>query len=553
MIVGLIDGIASVVAAIPGGVAPGSAVPPCYHAVAFVNDTLSHGTLGDGLLSLNEAILLHNGQLSFAQLSAAEQAQLSLIPGTGATTDVTWIDIDGSNTPVITIQQDLAPVLDTSFGLLIKGFSDPPVLDFSGPGVLHGMIAPANSLTLQDLVFSGGPFGVDVTQTDASGQVGCALIGVDFVGQAQFGVRVTAVTPNATGRLVLENCRFENVPSAIVFDETPAGRTTIFEAHQVDIVGASFGIDAALGSGGSTRYTFDRVTVEASQRGIRIGRSPTANRQTFLEGSFVRVRSPQCALIDCHPSGLTWALLNLWDLKAPLGGTALQLGAPGAAWFGELNELTLEGAATFGAGAGGQPITLHNLRLKDGPATLATSVTQPMTLRDSRCDNSAVTVAAGTVTMNGCCFVGGSLQATAGAAAMLTGCHAPTVGANVQVSAPLPAPQLGSMSIVPEDVLVGGSVQLNIDLPPGLIAVFALGFTDPTPTLLAPPLHFYFDTASYVMVPGAYLLQQGFTWPVPNGLTFVGIDLVAHAAVLPLAGVQAPWLQLPPPKRFVLR
>lgn len=549
----LIAGIAGVLGTLPGGVAHGGAVPPGYHAVAFVNDTLSHGTLGDSLLSLNEAILLHNGQLTFAQLSPAEQAQLSLIPGTGATTDVTWIDIDGSNTPVITIQQDLAPVLDTPFGLLIKGFSDPPVLDFSGPGILNGMVAPANSLTLQDLVFSGGPFGLDVTQTDASGQVGCALIGVRFAGQAQFGVRVTTTTPNGTGRLVLENCRFENMPSAIVFDETPAGRTTIFEAHQVDIVGTSYGIDAALGSGGSTRYTFDRVTVEAQQRGIRIGRSPTANRQTYLEGAFVRVRSPQCATFDCHASGLTWAVLELWDLKAPAGGTALRLGAPGAAWFGALDELTLEGATTFGAGAGGQPITLHNLRLKNGAVTLATSATQSLTLSDSRFDNCAVTVGAGTVAMNGCCFVGGSLQAAAGALAQLSGCHAPTVGANVQVALPLPAPQLGSMSIVPEDVTVGGSVQLNVDLPPGLIAVFALGFTDPTPTLLAPPYHFYFDTASYVMVPGAYLLQQGFTWSVPNGLTFVGIDLVAHAAVLPLAGMQAPWLQLPPPKRFVLR
>jgi hypothetical protein len=92
-------------------VAGGGGAAPVFHAVAFVNDPLSHGQVGDGLLSLNEAILMHNGQLAYTQLSPAEQAQLSLIPGTGSTTDVTWIDIDTSNTPVITIQQDLAPVL----------------------------------------------------------------------------------------------------------------------------------------------------------------------------------------------------------------------------------------------------------------------------------------------------------------------------------------------------------------------------------------------------------------------------------------------------------
>ncbi|MFY9344612.1 MAG: hypothetical protein WAT39_19120, partial [Planctomycetota bacterium] len=117
------------VAATALGLCAAAGDPPAFHAVAFVNDPLSHGTLGDAFLSLNEAIRLHNGQLALAALSPAEQAQLSLIPGTGSTTDVTWIDIDAANTPVITVQQNLTPVLDTTFGLLIKGFGGRPVLD----------------------------------------------------------------------------------------------------------------------------------------------------------------------------------------------------------------------------------------------------------------------------------------------------------------------------------------------------------------------------------------------------------------------------------------
>jgi len=526
-------------------------VPPGFHAVAFVNDTLSHGTLGDGLLSLNEAIRLHNGTLAFGQLSAAEQAQLSLIPGTGTTTDVTWIDIDGSNTPVITIQQNLDPVLDTTFGMLIKGFGDRPVLDFGGPGVTQGLVAPANSITLQDIVLSGGPFGLDVTQTDVSGQVGCALTNVLFTGQATFGVRVVATTANGTGRLVLEGCRFENVPNAIVHDESPAGRTSIFELHEVDIVGAAVGCDAVIGSGGSTRYTFDRVTIAASSRGIRVARAAAANRQTFLEGSFVRVRAPQCVQFDVHATGLTWALLHLWDLRAPAGGTALQLGAPGTAWFGELSELVLDGATTIAAGTGGQPISVSNLRCRNGNVTLATSAAQPLSVTTSRFDNCAVTVVAGSVPVSDSCFVGGSLAASAGASAVLTSCHAPQAGANVTVQQALPAPQLGNATMTPEDVQVGGTVQFVVDLPPGLVAVWALGFTDPTPTLV-PPFHLYFDPLGYVMAPGAYLLQQPFTWQVPNGITFVGIDLVAQPAVLSLGVTPAPWLQLPPPLRFVL-
>lgn len=537
-------------AAAAGG---GPAATPSFHAVAFVNDSLSHGTLGDSLLSLNEAILLHNGQLAFAQLSAAEQAQLSLIPGTGTTTDVTWIDIDGSNTPIITVQQNLAPVLDTTFGLLIKGFGDRPVLDFSGPGITQGLTVPANSMSVQDVVFSGGPFGMDVTQTDVSGQAGCTLQNVRFEGQAQFGLRVVATTPNGVGRVILEQCRFVDCPTAIVHDESGAGRTSIFEAHEVDIVGAAIGCDATLGSGGSTRYTFDRVTIDAAVRGIRIARSPTASRSAFLEGSFVRVRAPECATLQCHPTGLTWAQLHLWDLRAPAGGTALQLGAPGSAWFGELTEMTLEGAVMLAAGNGPQPIGLHNLRGKNGPVTFATSATQPMTVTGSRFDGCAVTTAGtGAVLAEGCCFVGGSLAGTAAAPLQLTTSYAPNAGAFVQVAQALPAPQLGSLSIVPEDVVVGGSVQFVADLPPGLLGVFALGFTDPTPTL-APPFHLYFDPASYVLAPGAYVLQQGFTWSVPSSPTFVGTDLVVQLAALPGAGVSAPWLQLPPPRRFVLQ
>lgn len=529
---------------------------PLWHAVAFVNDSLSHGALGDGLLSLNEAILLHNGQLLYTQLSLAEQAQISLIPGTGSTTDVTWIDIDGANTPTITIEQDLAPVLDTSFGLLIKGFGDPVVLDFTGPGLTRGLLVPANAMSLQNLVFSGGAYGVDVTQSDVSGQAGCTLQEVRFEGQAQFGLRVVATTANGAGRLILERCTFVDCPTAIVFDEGQPGRVSIVEAHEVVITGSAIGIDATLGSGGSTRYTLDRVSIDASVRGLRLARPAGAARATYVEGAFVRVRAPVCAVIECSTTaaGATWALLYGWDLQAPPGGTALELGAAGAALFGEVAELTFAGDARIGAGAGPQPLALRNLRGRGGAVTLASSATQALVLDTSRFDGCAVTTAgSGAIAATGCCFVGGSLAGTAAAPLQLNGCHAPSPGAHVTAAQALPAPQLGSMSIQPEQVALGGTVQFVADLPNGLVGVFALGFTDPTPDVTLPGLHLYFDAGSYVMVPGVYFAQQGFTWAVPASAAYAGFDLVVHLAALPLPGLQAPGLQLPPPRRFVLQ
>ncbi len=531
---------------------PGHSSAP-WHAVAFVNDPLSHGTLGDSLLSLNEAIRLHNGTLLYAQLSAAEQAQLSLIPGTGATTDVTWIDIDGSNTPVITIQQDLDPVLDTTFGLLIKGFGDRPVLDFSAPNLTRGLFAPANALTLQDLVLLGGPYGVDVVQTDVSGQPGAVFEGVRFEQQATFGVRVTATSAGGVGRLVLQDCEFDGCPQAVVHDESGPGRTSIVEVHGVVITGAATGCEFVLGPGGSTRYTLDRVTIDASSHGLRLLRPGQADRAAFLEGPFVRMRAPTCASIACSPSGAgTWAVLQLWDLRAPPGGTALQLGSPGDVLFGDLAELSLAGDVTIAAGGATLPLQLYNLRCRGGTATFATSASQPFTLLESRFDNCAVaTAGTGPVIGAKCCFVGGSTAGTASAPLQLNDSFVVNPGPHVQATQVLASPQLGSMSIAPEDPLLGGTVQFACDLPPGFLGLFVLGFTDPTPSLL-PSLHVYFDPAVWVVLPGVYQLQQSLAWQVPASPAHAGTDLVVQLAVLAPPGSSASWLQRRPGSRFVL-
>jgi hypothetical protein len=544
-------GAAAVAVTADGG---GASAAPAYHAIAFVNDWRSHGALGDGLLSLNEAILLHNGTLLPSQLSAGEAAQLSLIPGTGGTSDVTWIDIDAANTPIITIQQDLAPILDTQFGLLIKGFGDQVVFDFTGPGLTHGLRVPANSVSLQGIALLGGPYGIDCTQTDITGQAGLTLQDVRFEGQATFGVTVTAATPNAPGRLVLDACRFVNVPLAVMVHEQQAGRSGIYELHDVAIDGAVWGFWATLGVGGFSRFTFDRVRIDATVRGIlitRLGFNP--GRQVYVEGDHVRVRSPACAQIVGSASGATWAVLRGWDLRAPAGGLAFALGDPGHAVFGDVTELTAEGDVAVGCGAAPQPLALGNLRCRGGAVSLACSPTQALTVTESRFDGCAVTTAGnGPIAVAQSCFVGGSLQGSAAAPLQLVDSFAANVGAHVAQTNALPAPQLGSMAIAPEDPQVGGTLTLQADLPAGLAGVFALGYTDPTPTLLTPTLRLYFDLGSYALFPGVWFGQQSLVWQIPASSVFVGTDLVAHLAALP-AGIAAPWLQLPPPRRFVLQ
>ncbi|MBI5852934.1 MAG: hypothetical protein HZB39_18140 [Planctomycetes bacterium] len=539
-----------------GSHGPGAIRAPGAHAVAYVTDSLSHGTIGDAWLSLEEAILLHNGQLGFQQLSLAEQAQVSLIPGTGNTTDVTWIDIDGTSTPVITVERDLSPILDTPFGLLIKGFNEAPILDFSGANITRGLLVPANSMVLEDLILSGGPYGADVVQTDVAGQSGLTLRNVRFENQTRFGLRITATTSSAIGRVIVEDCTFTNVPTAITNLETGASRTTIFEVRNVTVRGAASGLECVLGPGGTGRYTLDRLDVEASGSGLRISRPGGADRVAVVESTHVRVRAPECVAIATSPTGVTWVTLRMWDLRAAPGGHALVLGNLGDRVYGDVEDSSFEGGVEVRAGGGPAPLVSTNLRFRGGTVILGGSTTQNPSVSTSRFDQCTVqSVGGGAVALDGCCVVGGALTGTPQAPFLATGCHVSTATAttNVQRSNDLVLPQLGSMSIAPENVLVGGSVTLAVDLPAGLAGYFLLGLTDPAPVLAPQPLHVYTQPSLTLTMPGVYRAQQSFALPIPNQPWLAGLEFTAQVAVIPDPGMIAPWIQLPPGRRFVLR
>src|SRR5690606_37951709 len=75
---------------------------PALHSRALINDPRSHGTIGDRLLSLREAILMTNRVIDENALSAEELAQLS-----GFGNDIAFADIDAQAVPVLTFERDL--------------------------------------------------------------------------------------------------------------------------------------------------------------------------------------------------------------------------------------------------------------------------------------------------------------------------------------------------------------------------------------------------------------------------------------------------------------
>jgi hypothetical protein len=533
----------------------GTPVPSsAFHAIAFVTDPLSHGLVGDNLLSLNEAIRLHNGTLTVGQLSVAEQLLVSLLPGTGVTGDITWIEIDAECTPTITIEQDLETIVNTTFGLFIRGSGGVPKFDFTGAAVTRGIHSTSNSLILQDLHLQGGLYGLDVYQSDVTGQPGCSLHGVVFEDHSQFGLRVTGTLANAIGRLIVEECEFINVSDAIELDETPADRTTIFEAHDVLITGAVDAIDLAVGTGGTARFTFDRVIIECSGVGIDLLAPATSGRPLLIEGNHTRVRAPVCARFDGATDAVTWMQCGMWSLLATSGGTALDLGVVGNQVYGDINEFRCVGDVTIATGGTALPLRVRNMRCKDGAVTMSTTASQLLAITESRFRNCTTdTAGPGAVALGNSSFEGGSLgNLSLPGSLQATGCFIANAGIGVTANQSLTQAHLGSMEVVPDDGVIGGSIQFFADLPPGFVCAFAVGNVPGIVPVLPAPFHVYLDTAGFVFLPGIYAGQQSALWAVPNLPQFRGHDLIVQSIVLPLGGVQAPALQLPPGWRLVL-
>ncbi len=537
------------------GPAAASAVPspPAFHQIAFVNDVLSHGAVGDGYLSLNEAIRLHNGTLPVAQLSTAEQAQVSLLPGS-VTTDVTWIDIDSEAIPTITLQQDLESIINTPFGLFLRGAGGRVTLDLSAPGVTRGIHSTSSSLVVQGLEFVGGVAGMEVLQSDATGQPGCTVIDCVFEDLTQFGLRVEGTLAGGVGRLIVEDCAFVNVSDALTFDESPADRTTIFEARDVRIEGAANGFDFDYGTGGTARYTLDRCVVECTGTGVDVDAPGTNGRPTLVEGTHLRVRAATCARIEGAVDAVTWMQGAMWSLLAPAGGVALELGAVGDQIYGDLQEFRCEGDVRVLTGGGPLPLNVRNMRCQSGAVELSTSSTQALAVRESRFQDCVVdSLGTGAVTLDGSTFEGGALGAsTAAGLLQATGCFVANPGAGVTASGALPQPFLGSFSVTPDDVPLGGAMQLQFDLPAGVVGAFALGTVPQFLPLYAAPYYVYLDPAAIVFLPGIYTGQQAATWQAPSAALLLGAQLIVQAAVLPVSA-QAPAVQLPPGWRFQLR
>ena len=520
------------------------------HSVAQVNDPMSHGALGDNLLSLNEAIQLYNRTITVAQLSPAEIMQLG---GLGA--DIAWARIDASFVPGITIETDFDVILDWPHGLLIEGYNGEAVLDFSHSSGSHGFRSMSNFCNWRNLEIVGGTYGIDLQQTNAAFG-GTVINNVLFDGQSQYGLRVTGSAANGWGRVLLGECEFRDTPVGIRLDENMAGRTTVLGIFDTTFRGADVAIDCLLGSGGQATYLLEKLIIEGATTGLRIKRAAGADRMMNLEATHLSITANNC--IEYEGSSVTDSELKLRMLNLTANapdGEALHLGPLGSRLRGELSDCEMVGDVTVMIGGSPTNMAIHNARVADGSVVLGANWFWPVQIDQSRFDNCSVTTTGhNPVVFTESCFVGGSVQGTTAAPIEMAACHlGATPGNHVTENGGLLGEQLGSMSVVPVEPVLGGTVTLQPDLPGGLIGFFVLGAPATLVTEPLPGVRAYLDPTQSVVAVAFVQQQHATTLPIPTSLSLLNTNWICQLLVTPTGGTQAPDVQVPPGQWFVLR
>ena len=532
-----------------GPVRPTPAALP--HLIAYVDDPLSHGQVGDGLLSLNEAIQLHNGTLLATSLSIAEQNRVATGPGQGS--DVAWIDIDETVTPTITIERDLDLIIDSPQGLNIRGYAGRPVLDFTTSIGTFGIRSLNNLTRIEELVILGADIGIELTQSVSPFTVGCVVSNVRLEGQRIGAMQLNQGATNLRGDLRMRGCEFVNTPFGLRIDETGVNGTNNLLFLGCTATNVDRALDVQLGSGGRSQYLLGQLRLAANVEAIRYVRPAGANRSVTFEATGVELRGG--GGVRWQGTGPTHATLRFFDVAVTTGGSALTIGPLGCGLGGVLEDSTLAGNVSVAAGGAAAALELWNVRARNGSWQLGSNGGQALRLLEARFDGVAISTTGNQgIDLHECCVVGGSIAGTSNAPiACVSSFLQPIPGPSVTVTGSRPAAQLGSFAVLPEVVAIGGPLTLQAALPPGLFGIFALGFSTDAPLLLSRPVHVYSDPATTATVPGIWRLQQAFGFQIPNDPNLVSLDLTAQMVVLPDPGVTAPALSLPPGRRFVVQ
>ncbi|MEZ5964714.1 MAG: hypothetical protein R3F56_12770 [Planctomycetota bacterium] len=516
---------------------------------AAVNDARSHGTLGDTVLSLDEAIQLANGSLAFAALSSQEAAQLSGVSGV-----VETIRIDAAVTPTITLERLLSNVIGQHHAHVhvafdgIDGPTGAPVID---AGMLPiGLPLRTNHAHVDNLVIRGGMVGIEFDSTlHYHPSEFAELHHVHLEHQHMVGLRV--LNPQTSGMqapMMMHEVHIHETQIGIeVVDDSQFGNVDVSGEH-VEIEECDVGIKVSINSaGGDHLLAMHHSHIGSVGNAVVVERvTPTSDsrwRLNFLHGSY---HADGTAFdIATSTPGLTAVNLHHLDVRGGVaaGDFALRAGTAGGHLALTATECTFWAPASLVAGTSSSLVRLHNDRFEAGAMSLSLTDGSADLLWDTF-QSCPITIEAPTTSLpapiafTGCELVRSDLTDSSTGRSVLNGCFlgGSVLSNNVQNLRPELAPWIGRATVTPTNPPAGTYVDLQVDLYPGTAAAWMLGSVLADPITTAIPLRFYFDLSSAIALPGLHLLYSRVRLPIPAVNSLRGVSLYAQAVQVPTQG-----------------
>lgn len=518
---------------------------------ALVNDPNSHGTVGDGLLSLDEAIRVMNVQLPYTSLSTAEQAQLRGFP----TTVLDRIEIDYNITPIITIEPgkqlthvegDQISHVDTDFyGLNGK----PTILAGNTPIIWE---VNTNHFHLHDMIMVGGQIGCTFDSTlHYHPGVRARFVDCLFLNQSQIALQINipAFPPGEVLPIDIDGTVFKNSGVGVEINDAGFGAILDHLATDTLIENCQTGLRINIAGFGSTcAMQWDRCQIIGSENAVEVIRptSATVFDMTFLHCDFFATQDA----FEIQGSAIGAASLNLHHCNlrgGPNAGNHAFRSYPSSARLDfTATENEFDGDVSIQIGNVGAKLLAHNNRFENGPVTVESAGPSPDFERN-QFESSPVTVASGSskpVNFLSCEFIFSSVDdQTAGGQTTLTNCvldQSAIIG-SVTNSSPAPQRWMARASVSPAAPSVGSYVDLAVALQPGTTAAWLLGVGDPVPNLAAQPYRFYFS----LLIPTIGLPAPTLRFQIPNMPVLQGVELYAQPVSYPTLGQAYVPLNLP--------
>lgn len=531
--------VAATLAAVsPSGPATKSA-GPATTLTAHVDDARSHGVLGDGFLSLDEAIRLCNGTLTIAQLSVAEAA---MVTGTGTVVDT--VEMDPAVTPTITLEGSLTPITGQPGSFvhvhaMVVGHGHAAtrvVVDGGAFGNVFTLRTHRCEVAGLHVTSGQVAFDVQTSQGGTSEALMARIEDCDMHGQTTAAVVLGASGADRSS-VMLHHCEFHNLQRAILVDDHGVGGFAMLHGMHCHFEQVVTGCEAVVSStgGAMSMAMFDRTEFKRGQNFLRVQRATTGNQQFMVRLLHCDISTTGDAVdVQGNAQGMTMVHHHHSTLAVNPGQKALVVGPKTALFDVHGSEVQFVGDVLVRCNLFTQRVWQQNNVYRNGVVTFDCDGSLP-NVAQNRYDNCQIVVpstARSALRLRDCEVDGGSITGQSLLAPVsLQGCwrNAATTSGFVTETQVAGGRFLAQASVLPSDVDLGATFDLSSDAPPGVVVFWVLSLGIEQPNTTEEPFRYYGEPL------GAEVLwmtsgQSSIPMTMPNDPAFLAYEFYFAAA-----------------------